>query len=134
MNQDTSTPVQKFDDVFSCGDSEFLGLRGGPASHEAIEISARELPLEGLGDPLIVSLETKDTGSDGVLGREVGRSERFALENGEVDLDLIQPTGVCRQMHEGEVVELALEAVHGAPASVDRAAIHDPEHTRRAER
>ena len=26
----SSTPVQKFDDVFLCGDSEFAGLRGGP--------------------------------------------------------------------------------------------------------
>ena len=39
----TSTPVQKFDDVLSCGDSGFVELRGGPASHEAVQISAREL-------------------------------------------------------------------------------------------
>ncbi len=98
----TSTPVQKFNDVLSCGDSGFVELRGGPASHEAVQISARELSLEGLGELLVVFLDADDTGGDGVLGREVGRSERFALEDGEVDLDLVDPAGVLGQMYEGE--------------------------------
>ena len=90
-NLRTSTPEQKFDDVFSSGDGEFVGRRGDPASHEPVQISACELRVKGPGDLLIMFLEAEDTGSDGVLGREVGRNERFALEDGEVDLDLIQP-------------------------------------------
>ena len=50
---------------------------------EAPEIAARELPLEGLGDLLAVVLNAENAGSHGVLGREVARGERFALEHGE---------------------------------------------------
>ena len=35
------------------------------------------------------------------IGKVIGR-EYLALDNGEVNLDLIEPTGVNRGMHKGE--------------------------------
>lgn len=40
---------------------------------------------------------------------EVGGREGFALEDREVDLDLVEPAGVLGQMYEGEVGEPGLE-------------------------
>ena len=60
---------------------------------------------------LVVVLEAKD--GDFVLGSEVSGPEGFALEDREVDLDLVEPACVLGQMHEGEVVELRLELVNG---------------------
>ena len=84
---------------------------GGRAGQEAVEIAAGELPFEGRGDLLVVLLEVEDALGDCVLGREVGRGECLALEDREVDLDLVHPAGVRGQMHQGEVVEPCLETV-----------------------
>ena len=65
-----------------------------------MQIVARELPLEGTGDRLIVVLEAEDARGCGVSGREVGRRQGFALEDREVDLDLVEPARVLGQVHE----------------------------------
>lgn len=125
-----SRPIQKFDDVLSCGGGEVPGLVFGPSGHEFLQITACELPLEGPCDLLIVLLEADDTGGDFIVGRKVGRGKRFSLEDREVDLDLVDPAGMLGQMDKGEVVQLPFESVDRALASVDCAAIDDPEHSR----
>jgi len=53
MGCSTSTPEQKFDDVFSRGGLECVVVT---ASEEAVEVDATEFPLERLGDDLVVLL------------------------------------------------------------------------------
>ena len=53
--------------------------------------------------------------------------EGFALQDREVDLDLVDPARVGGQVHQGEIVELCLETVDGALAAVNGAAVNDPE-------
>ena len=45
-------------------------------------------------------LEAKNTLGDFVLGSELSGREGFALEDREVDLDLVEPAGVLGQMYE----------------------------------
>ena len=72
-------------------------------------------------------LEAEDTVGDFVLGSEVSGRESFALQDREVDLDLVDPARVLGQEHQGEVVELCLETVDGALAAVNGAAVNDLE-------
>ena len=88
-----------------------------------MEVLAREGPFEGGGDLLVVVLEAEDAPGDFVLGNEMSGGEGFALQDREVDLDLVEPARVRGQMHEGEVVELCLEPVDGALPAMDRAAV-----------
>jgi hypothetical protein len=45
-----------------------------------VQITPRELPLEGAGDRLIMVLEAENASGHIVTGREVGRGQGFALE------------------------------------------------------
>ena len=72
-------------------------------------------------------LKAEDTVGDLVLGSEVSGREGFALQDREVDLDLVHPARVRGQVHQGEIVELCLETVDGALAAVNGAAVDDPE-------
>jgi hypothetical protein len=58
------------------------------------EIAACEGPLERLRRVDIVFLEAKKPLADGAERSEVIRREDFALDDGEIDLDLIEPAGV----------------------------------------
>ncbi len=98
-----------------------------------MEITARELPLERTSDRLIVVLEAEDASRQGLASGEVDRGEGFALEDREVDLDLVQPARVSGQVHENEVGEALVQPAGGTLAAMDGAAVHDPE-DRRAER
>ena len=69
------------------------------ASQKSAEVGAGELPFEGRGDLLIVPLEGEDALGDFALGREVGGGECLALEDREVDLDLVHPARVRGQVH-----------------------------------
>ena len=62
----------------------------------------RELPLERTGSRLPLVLKIEETLSQSVeIGKVIGR-EHLALNNREVNLDLIEPTGVNGNMHESE--------------------------------
>ena len=61
-----------------------------------------ELPFEWSARRFLVVLKIEETLGEGIeIGKVVGR-EHLALDNREVDLDLIEPTGVHRHMHERE--------------------------------
>ena len=59
-----------------------------------VEITAGEPPPEGTSDCLILILEAEDASGDVVASGKVDGPEGFALEDREVDLDLIQPARV----------------------------------------
>src|SRR6266849_3153021 len=97
------------------------------ACQKGIEVSAGELPLERRGALLVVCLEAKE--SIGDLGErgEVVRGEHLALNDGEIDLDLVEPAGMHRTMNRDDVVESSLQTTDAGIATMRRAVVHDPE-------
>ena len=60
-------------------------------------------------------------------GEKVVWGEHFSLEDGEIDFDLIQPTGMDRKMHDDDVRPLTLETIDGGQPSVGRPVVENPE-------
>ena len=85
------------------------------------------MPCEGLGDVLVVLLEAQQAGLDLGEGREVVGGEHLALHDREVDLDLVEPTGMDRTMHRHEGRIGGLQATDAGGAAVRGAVVHDPE-------
>ena len=61
---------------------------------KAIEVAAGECPLEGVGCMLIASLELKKTDFKFDQRFEVVGREELALNDREVDLDLVEPASM----------------------------------------
>lgn len=102
---------------------EFLGQLG--------EVIARKSPIEGRRHALVVLLEAQQSILDLIEAGEIIGSEGFALDDGEIDLDLVKPTGVNRTVN-GNQVGIGLgEASHTGLAAMGGAVIHDPEHAPR---
>ena len=59
-----------------------------------MQVTAGEGPLERLGGPLIAALECDQAAFEGGEVVEVARREELALNDGEVDLDLVEPAGM----------------------------------------
>ena len=77
--------------------------RGVESFEEAVEVVAGELPFERLGDPLVVSCEGEQSLLDGGEVAEVVGLQHLALHDREVDLDLVDPACVDRQVDDNEV-------------------------------
>ena len=95
---------------------------------QIVEVGAGEFPLEGRGDGLIVVLETKQAILDISERGEVIGGEGLALHDGEVDLDLVEPTGVDRAVDEDEIWESRLKSLDRGLAAMGGAIVDDPEH------
>ena len=65
---------------------------------------------------------------DGFETREAIGSQILLLDSGEVDLDLLKPTGMRRGMDEPEARVATAQSRHGSVASVDRTVVRDPEY------
>lgn len=63
--------------------------------------------------------------------REVVGCEDLALNDREVDLDLVEPTGVDRPVNELEAAELVLQAGDGSCPAMRGAVVDDPEDSAR---
>ena len=90
--------------------------RGASSFHllqEVGEIGPRELPVEGRGDMLVMVLKAAEPIRDILQRREVIGRERLTLDDGEVDLDLVEPAGVDWAMDEHEIGEGGLEPADG---------------------
>ncbi len=59
-----------------------------------MQVIARELPLEGLGQAREPLLKSEDRSVELLERFEVVRREHLSLQDGEVDLDLVEPTRV----------------------------------------
>lgn len=68
-----------------------------------MQVTAREGPLELLGGLLIAALECNQVAFEGSEIGEVARCEELALNDGEVDLDLIEPAGMDRRVNQNDV-------------------------------
>ena len=62
----------------------------------------------------------------GKRGEIIG-SEYFPLDDGEINLDLIEPTGVNRGVHEDGIGSAGSDAFNRPLAAMSRAVVHDPE-------
>ena len=112
-----------YSDRLGCGSQAF----GGDLGQKRVEIAAGEGPLEGRCRPLIVDLEGEEALFEfGQRGEVVGR-EDLSLNDREIDLDLVEPTGVDGSVDEDRVGPFGAEAVDGLLASMSGAVVHDPE-------
>src|SRR5574337_853816 len=91
------------------------------------EIAASELPFKGARSGLVVVLEAKQRVLECVEGDEVAGREQLALDDGEVDLDLVEPTGMNGSVHEDDVAPSLANSHCGTVAAVRSAVISDPE-------
>ena len=73
---------------------------GGELGEKRGEIGFGELPFEGLCRCFPVVLEVEQAFGQLVQAGEVVRGKDFSLDDGEVDLDLIEPTGMDWPMNE----------------------------------
>src|SRR5262245_1650637 len=93
------------------------------------EIAAGESPLERLGRGDVVLLEAQEPLTDGAERSEVIRCEDLARDDGEIDLDLIEPAGVDGSVDEHELRPPRLQPPDGAVAPMRGAVVRDPEDT-----
>ena len=93
-----------------------------------IEIAAGEGPLEGLGGLLVALLEAHQLVTKrGEVRKIVGREE-LALDNGEIDLYLVEPAGVDRGVNEDDIGPFGAQPSGGTLTAVRGAIVNDPEH------
>jgi len=65
---------------------------------KTIEVAASVGPLEGFGRLLIAQLELEERCFEFIERNEIAGGEKFALDDREVDFDLVEPAGVDRCM------------------------------------
>jgi hypothetical protein len=98
-----------------------------------IETAAGKGPLEGLVGLLITLLEPCQMVWKRGEAREVVGREELALDDGEIDRDLVEPASVDRGVDEDDVGPFGAQPSGGALATVRKAIVDNPD-TRRAER
>ena len=86
-----------------------------------------EFPLEGPGNLLVVFLKGSYPLSEIDKGKEVIGREHFSLEDGEIDFDLVQPTGVDGEMDNNDLGPLALKSIDRGQSPVRRPVVENPE-------
>ena len=96
--------------------------------HEVGEVLACECPTKRRSDLLVVGLKAEQAILDfGERGEIVG-GEHLALDDGEVDLDLVEPAGMDGGVHRHDGRPGFLKPRDGCLTAVRGAVIHDPEH------
>lgn len=78
------------------------------AGEELVEVVAAEGPVEWFGDGVVTLLEGGESVTDLVEVGEVVGVDDLALNNGQVDLALVQPRGVQGSVDEPQGRPLAL--------------------------
>ena len=91
-----------------------------------MQIAAGEGPLEGRCRSLIVALEGKEPLFEFGQRREIVGREDLPLHDGEIDFDLIEPTGVDRSVDQDGIGPFVAQTVGGFLAAMSRAVVHDP--------
>ena len=92
---------------------------------EPCEVVSRESPLEGRGHVFVVLLEAQQSILDLLDAGEVIGSKCFALDDGEVDFDLVEPTGVHGAMYGDQVGKGIRQASHAGLPAMRGAVIQD---------
>lgn len=98
---------------------------------EHVKIATREGPFERLRGSLIAVLESHQAPPERTEVREIARCDQLTLDDGEVDLDLVQPAGVDRRMNQNDIRPFGSEAIRRLRPTVGGAIVGDKEHTAR---
>src|SRR3970282_127348 len=101
---------------------------GQELSGQPCEVISRESPVEGRGHAFVVVLEAQQAIFDLGEAGEVIWGECPALDDGEVDLNLVEPTGVNVAMNWDQFGKGFGQASHAGLAPMRGAVIHDPEY------
>ena len=94
------------------------GVVGLQLDEKDVEVTAREGPLERLGGMLIAALECNQAAFE---CREIGGvawREELALNDGEVDLDLVEPAGMYRGVDENDIWPFGPQTIGSASAAM----------------
>src|SRR5512132_4482569 len=98
------------------------------SAKKPVEVGLGVAPVERRRRLLVAALEGQQASFDLVqVGEVVGR-QHFALHDREVDLDLVQPRRVHRQVDQAQVPPAAFQPVDRGLAAVGAAIVDDPEH------
>ena len=107
-------------------------MRRVPSLFEAVEVSvevfAGVLPAEWFGGVVVALLEGQDRVGEVVEVGEVAGGDGFALQDREVDLDLVEPGRVDGQVDQDRVGPGLASCGRSRPAGVGGAVVDDPEH------
>ena len=98
---------------------------------EYVQVTSRECPFERLGGPLVADLEGHHVPLQIGPALKVARGEQLALNDREVDLNLIEPTGVNRRMNQNDAGPSASKAVGSASTTAAGAIVGNQEHAAR---
>jgi hypothetical protein len=96
--------------------------------HHPREVVPCESPIEGCGHLLVILLEAQQSVLDFRQAGEIIGGQRLALDDGEVDLNLVEPTGMDWAVNRNEIGKGLGQALHAWLPTMRRAVIHDPEH------
>jgi hypothetical protein len=95
--------------------------------HQVGQVFSGEFPLEGLSDFLIVFLKVENPFGQVSKGKKVIGREYFALEDGEIDFDLVQPAGMDGKMDNNDLWPLTLKSIDGGQSSMRGTIVENPE-------
>jgi len=98
---------------------------------EYVKVTASKGPLEWPCSPLIARLEGQQAPFKVGPGGRVAQCEEFALDDGKVDFDLVEPTGVDRRMDQNDMGPLGAEPVGRWLTAMGGTIVSDQEHATR---
>ena len=114
-----STLVHKYTNVFLGGGFQFV--------HELVQVVTSKFPLKRLSNGGVMLLKAQKPFFEGLQGKEVVRGKNFALDNGEIDLDLVQPTRMDGSVDGDDSRIFALKPADAAGSPVSRSIVQNPE-------
>ena len=94
---------------------------------QSLQIFAGEGPAEGGSTAFVVGLKSKQAFLELGQGTEVIGGQNFSLNDRQVDLDLVEPTGVDRSVDQNGIGPLGAETVSGLLPAMSGTFIYDPE-------
>ena len=118
--------VSGFELSFDCRRELSFGFQ---FCQEGLQGSAVELPLERAQLSIAQFLVQSQSLLDFLQAGEVVRRQHFPLDDRELDLHLIQPTGVHRRMNQNRLAISLPQSLCRRLAAVRGAIVHDPEDT-----
>ena len=104
---------------------------GVELGQERVQVAAGESPLERRSRLLVMALESQEALFEFDQRGEVIWCEDFSLNDGEIDLNLIEPTGVNRRMNQNDAGPSGSKAVGSASTTVAGAIVGNQEHAAR---
>lgn len=128
MIANLSSLPRKFGDVFLMRLGRGIQAHGSWRAGEQLgEVLARELPLERLCKGFVVFLEVHKPFLKLNQRGQVVRRQHLALDDREVDPDLVEPAGMHGRVDRNDRGPALLQALDTSLAAMRRAIVHDPE-------